>query len=676
MKRNIWLVIFAILICGILVFNNNIYAKEFYYKNLGSLEYSYASDINDKNQVIGHASGDGGGYSFLWSEEEGMQYLAPIFSASAINNNGWISGSAEYEYVDTDFTTQEAALMSPDRTIQRLSSFVGDRDCNGYSLNDSNQVLFDSWTINIPFILRHYLWEPGPLITRLSFSAYDINNIGQIVGWDISSESPQAVLGNKGGITQYLDESGYDASQATAINDKGYITGQLYNSGGDHHACLWKPTGEVKDLGTLSKKHYYSWGNDINNKGEIVGLSGTSLSTSRRAFLWTETEGMQDLNELVKDLPKGLIFTEANAINNEGNIVGVDSNNHAFLLWAPKQHVLLLHGLWSNAEVWEDSGVQQLLEENGFIAHPIDFCPNNGPIEDEAYEIALEIFRIINEEPAAAIYIVAHSKGGLAARYYLAHQDWWPVNDDGTSHHKVKKLITLGTPHLGTDIHLLHPIVANIKEFKNKYDAKIQCEENIYWDYVNEEREYHFNVWSPALQEMTASWKPPSKWGKGKRLVEPMSKLERSAVLAYSFAHPDRPEFFRLSGLFPKDFDDISVNNHIDYYIQMEAFLNIGAKYSTFLEDLNSQPIPNDIDFYFLYGTNNVIINFFDLLGSANPFTLIGDYGDGIVPLQSATAKGLRFRNQRAYPVEANHLTLLSVGKDLILECLNYGPIR
>ena len=40
---------------------------------------------------------------------------------------------------------------------------------------------------------------------------------------------------------------------------------------------------------------------------------------------------MQDLNNLV-DLPPGVVLTTAYGINDQGWIVGVASNNHAFLL--------------------------------------------------------------------------------------------------------------------------------------------------------------------------------------------------------------------------------------------------------------------------------------------------------------------------------------------------------
>ena len=49
-----------------------------------------------------------------------------------------------------------------------------------------------------------------------------------------------------------------------------------------------------------------------------MGQSGSSLGT--RAFLWTKTNSIVDLNDLVPGLPAGMILTGAFSINNKGEI--------------------------------------------------------------------------------------------------------------------------------------------------------------------------------------------------------------------------------------------------------------------------------------------------------------------------------------------------------------------
>ena len=61
------------------------------------------------------------------------------------------------------------------------------------------------------------------------------------------------------------------------------------------------------------------------------------------AFLWTPSEGLQDLNNLVVNLPAGVHLNYAFAINNRGEIAGY-TNNSVFKLTpiVPLPSLLLL----------------------------------------------------------------------------------------------------------------------------------------------------------------------------------------------------------------------------------------------------------------------------------------------------------------------------------------------
>ena len=73
----------------------------------------------------------------------------------------------------------------------------------------------------------------------------------------------------------------------------------------------------MQPLGSLQGGHYTeAFG--INNSGQVVGQSGSSLGT--RAVLWTKTNGVVDLNDLVPSLPAGMILTGAFSINDKGEI--------------------------------------------------------------------------------------------------------------------------------------------------------------------------------------------------------------------------------------------------------------------------------------------------------------------------------------------------------------------
>lgn len=68
----------------------------------------------------------------------------------------------------------------------------------------------------------------------------------------------------------------------------------------------------------------------INQTEQIIG-SYRLASGEKRAFLWTASHGMRDLNDLVTDKPSDLTLSDALAISDAGAIV-VEGNAGLFLL--------------------------------------------------------------------------------------------------------------------------------------------------------------------------------------------------------------------------------------------------------------------------------------------------------------------------------------------------------
>jgi len=84
-----------------------------------------------------------------------------------------------------------------------------------------------------------------------------------------------------------------------------------------------------QDLGTLGGTESRAmW---INARGQVVG-DALNKSGQRRAFLKNPGEPKQDLNNLVVNLPPKVILEQARAINENGWIAAISSNNHAYLL--------------------------------------------------------------------------------------------------------------------------------------------------------------------------------------------------------------------------------------------------------------------------------------------------------------------------------------------------------
>jgi triacylglycerol esterase/lipase EstA (alpha/beta hydrolase family) len=101
--------------------------------------------------------------------------------------------------------------------------------------------------------------------------------------------------------------------------------------------------------------------------------------------------------------------------------------------------ILLLHGVGCNAGVW--SGFRRHLEGCGIgPVYALSYGPPLAAIEHFADQVADRIAGIEAATGASQVVLVGHSMGGLVARAYLRQY--------GGA--KVRRLITLGTPHQGS----------------------------------------------------------------------------------------------------------------------------------------------------------------------------------------------------------------------------------
>jgi probable HAF family extracellular repeat protein len=170
--------------------------------------------------------------------------------------------------------------------------------------------------------------------------AYDINDSGQIAGVASNGTQEHAVLWNGAQKTDIGVLPGFQVgSEARAINSAGLVVGGSYAVFGAHsqkvyHGFLYNPSnGEMTDLGKLEGTGNWSFANDINDLGQIVGTANVTPTASYRAFVWSSGV-MTNLNDEIPD-GSGWLLVEAHAINNNGQIVGVgfkDGKYRAFRL--------------------------------------------------------------------------------------------------------------------------------------------------------------------------------------------------------------------------------------------------------------------------------------------------------------------------------------------------------
>ena len=101
--------------------------------------------------------------------------------------------------------------------------------------------------------------------------------------------------------------------------------------------------------------------------------------------------------------------------------------------------IILIHGYGENSSVW--NSWREWLGANNFSrVYPITFSNDKcGSVEEHATELNNTVNRILQNTGSQKVNIVAHSKGGLDARWYIA--------SGGAD--KVANLIMIGTPNSG-----------------------------------------------------------------------------------------------------------------------------------------------------------------------------------------------------------------------------------
>ena len=176
--------------------------------------------------------------------------------------------------------------------------------------------------------MRAFLYENGQMHLLATpggdTSVADaINEKGVAAGWwSIGSLAGRYAFINSGGVATDIccgagDQYGLPYVGAVrGINDANDVIG------------IWVPESNAGSTGFLYRRGVmrslvpgYSGPFGINNAGVVVG--DASFGSNRRAFVWDETKGLQDLNGLI-DPTLGLTLQWATGINDLGQIVAVD----------------------------------------------------------------------------------------------------------------------------------------------------------------------------------------------------------------------------------------------------------------------------------------------------------------------------------------------------------------
>jgi probable HAF family extracellular repeat protein len=259
---------------------------------------------------------------------------ATLAAGNAINSQGFVAGYTQINYPpgSSPILKQQAMTSASDGVINLLPTATTE----AFGINDSNEVVGEFQKASTPLEAFSYtagsgLTDLGTLgVPAFNFSiAYGINNAGQIVGisGSLNNGYPYAFLYTPGaGMTAMYPLPmllQHGPSQANAINNNGEFTG-WYATGTGEHAFVYNiGTATMTDIGSPNAQS--SFGEAINDAGQVAGYYGNSINDPGHAFLYTPGSGFTELGSLQ---PSDLV--QVDGINDAGQVVGM-SGQTAFL---------------------------------------------------------------------------------------------------------------------------------------------------------------------------------------------------------------------------------------------------------------------------------------------------------------------------------------------------------
>jgi probable HAF family extracellular repeat protein len=304
--------------------------------DLGSFDPEFgaaANAINSSGIIVGYsATTTGQTHAFSYSNGQMTDLGAfggTYSAANAVNDSGLIAGL----YYPTSNASH--AFSVADSTFTDLGT-LGGANSAAYGINSAGATVGYSDTStgsDLAFVYSNHTMSPLPTLGGFNSYAQAINDSNEIIGYAQTTIGDYHAFSYQNGTITDLHTLGGTESYATAINSIGQVVGYSLITGSSNisHAVLYAGNTPI-DLGTLGGNNSYATG--INSAGSIVGYSQTTTDQDH-AFFYSGGI-MTDLNTLIP-LNSGWELTNANAINNSGQIVGFGYFGspgplHAFLL--------------------------------------------------------------------------------------------------------------------------------------------------------------------------------------------------------------------------------------------------------------------------------------------------------------------------------------------------------
>ena len=107
-------------------------------------------------------------------------------------------------------------------------------------------------------------------------------------------------------------------------------------------------------------------------------------------------------------------------------------------------HVVLVHGIFDDGRIFDR--MRSALEDRGLVTHAIDLNPASG--RTGLHPLARQLAGFIDAIAVAKVDLVGFSMGGIVARVFMQSLG---------GHARVRRLITIASPHHGTHMGHLMP---------------------------------------------------------------------------------------------------------------------------------------------------------------------------------------------------------------------------